>query len=276
LSGLPKNGSKKDWDIFRKQWNNIFKDLWTNLNEWCALKGAPELPKNAFHPHSPYLNIYVYPKELDYDSNENLPKNWAQFDCFQKKTDGKFSIPKELIEKPGKLIYLSMGTYVSADVSFIKRLTDILAKSQHRFIVSKRLSRDKYKLPDNMWDLEELPQTDVIPLVDLVMTNGDNKTITDAFFYSKPVIVIPLFGDQLDNGQRIKENGFGLCLDPYCCSLSTTFGCINTMLDDHVVYRRMSNISYRMQNSDYTKNASISIENVLNLEKLSHSQTIIL
>ena len=233
----------------------------TDLNEWLALQKAPQLPQNVLHPHSPHLNIYVYPKELDYKVLDTLPPNWVQIDCLMAKTKGNFTIPPELKAKPGKLVYLSMGEF--AGLELMKRLTAILAKSPNKFIVSKGPFHDKYVLPDNMWGSEMLPQTDVIPLVDLVITNGDNKTISEAFYFSKPLIVMPLFGDQLDNGQRIKENGFGLSVNPYNCSLSTILGSIDNMLDDLNVNRRMSIISDRMQNMDAVKHASVLIQNIL-------------
>lgn len=235
------------------------------MNQWCVSKGAPELPKNTFHPHSPYLNIYVYLKELDYSrilDNWEL-RNWMQIDCLMNKTQQKFSIPKELMAKEGKLIYFSMGEL--ADLDLMKRLITILVKSQNKFIVSKGPFHENYELPENMWGLEKLPQTDVIPLVDLVITNGDNKTISDAFYYSKPVIVLPLFGDQLDNGQRIKENAFGLSLDPYTCNKETLLCVINSMLADPLLTRRLAMISDKMQNSDAKKQAALKIETLLNL-----------
>jgi UDP:flavonoid glycosyltransferase YjiC (YdhE family) len=50
-----------------------------------------------------------------------------------------------------------------------------------------------------------LPHTSVLPKVDLVITCGDNETIIDVFYFSKPLLVFSLFGDQLDNEQRVSD-----------------------------------------------------------------------
>jgi UDP:flavonoid glycosyltransferase YjiC (YdhE family) len=204
--------------LFRKEWNEILKDFRTNLNEWLVSRGALKLPENLFHPHSPYQNIYVYPNGLDYKVKNLLPPKWLRFECLMRESKEQFSIPEELISKSGKLVYLSMGKFGSSDLDLMKRVTTILSESLNKFIVSKGSFHDKYELPENMWGLEMLPQTSVLPLIDLVITYEDNKSIIDAFYFSKPLVVLPLFGDQLDNAQRVKENGFGLTLNPHTCN----------------------------------------------------------
>ena len=60
-----------------------------------------------------------------------------------------------------------------------------------------------------MWGAEFLPQTTIMPQVDLVITHGGNNTTTEALHFGKPMVLLPLFWDQYDNAQRVDELGFG-------------------------------------------------------------------
>ncbi len=55
--------------------NEVFKDFRTNLSEGLVSRGALKLSENLFDPHSPYLNIYVYPNDLDYNVKNIFPRN---------------------------------------------------------------------------------------------------------------------------------------------------------------------------------------------------------
>ena len=112
-------------------------------------------------------------------------------------------------------MYLSLGSLGSADVELMRRLVAVLADTPHRYVVSKGPRADEFELPDNMWGEARVPQTNVIPHCDLVITHGGNNTTTEAFHFGKPMIVLPLFWDQYDNAQRVDELGLGVRLDTY-------------------------------------------------------------
>ena len=119
------------------------------------------------------------------------------------------SCPAHLRERDGALIYLSLGSLGSADVGLMQRLVDLLATTEHRVIVSKGPLADEIRLHDNQTGEGFLPQPAILPQVDLVITHGGNNTVTEAFHHGKPMIVLPLFWDQVDNAQRVDETGFG-------------------------------------------------------------------
>ena len=128
-----------------------------------------------------------------------------------------YALPAEVADRPddSALIYLSLGSLGGADVELMQRLVDVLGTTRHRFIVSKGPQADQITLPDNMVGAQMLPQTKVIPQVDLVISHGGNNTMTETLHFGKPLIVLPLFWDQYENAQRIDELGFGVRLDTY-------------------------------------------------------------
>ena len=98
-----------------------------------------------------------------------------------------------------------------------------------------------------MWGQRSVPQIQVLPVVDLVITHGGNNTITETFYFGKPMIVFPLFSDQMDNAQRVQEKGFGLRIDPINCSKDELLIGIESLLSDKVLIEKLQNISRRIQ-----------------------------
>lgn len=238
---------QKDW---MERATKSKMQLYNTYNEWWRSFDLPDLPTEpiSYIPVSPYLNIYMYPEELDY--SEYPLKDWKRCDCMvrdQKAT--KFDIPESLRDKPGKLIFLSLGSLASADVTLMKRLTSMLADNPNRFIVCKGPLHNQYELPANMWGDKFVPQLQVLTSVDLIITHGGNNTLTESFYYGVPgFIVCPLFGDQFDNANRLEEKGLGVRLDPYNCTKEQLFIAIETMLNNDDAKKRIKVISERMHN----------------------------
>ncbi|XP_054166230.1 NDP-glycosyltransferase YjiC-like [Oppia nitens] len=251
FSGLPTNGPISEWQTFNNFYKEGIQEMWQMLNDIQVANGFPQLNERSLINESKYLNIYGYPLELDYLDIRPLPDNWYRFDNFLRNDKHlRFELPEQLRDKPGKLIYFSLGSMGGADVDNMKRLVDILAKSKHRFIVSKGPLADEYDLPDNMWGKDSLPQVNILPLVDLVITHGGNNTITEMFAFGKPMIVIPLFSDQYDNAQRVHEKGYGIRLDAYKCTEEELLTSIENILNDKLLSEKLAKISKRILNEN--------------------------
>lgn len=238
------------------------KELYDSYNAYWRSFDLPDLPTDpiGYIPISPLLNLYMYPEELDYTESEL--KDWKRCDCMVRdQKAGKFKIPEKLRDKPGKLIFLSLGSLASADVQLMTRLTSLLADCPHRFIVSKGPLHNQYDLPDNMWGEKSVPQLEVLTSIDLIITHGGNNTLTESFYYGVPgFIVCPLFGDQFDNANRIEEKGLGIRLDPYNCTKEQLLDAVETVLAKEDIKIRMKEISERMRKPE-ARNKSIQLVN---------------
>jgi len=126
-------------------------------------------------------------------------------------------------------------------------LIDILSKSPNKFIISKGHFDKQLTLSPNMWGKQYLPQVKVLELVDLVITHGGNNTITELFYYGKPIIVLPIYSDQFDNAQRIQELGFGLSLNAYHCEEEQLLRAIQTILADNQMVEKMNKAGQRIR-----------------------------
>jgi MGT family glycosyltransferase len=260
-SGLPSD-DRREWEAFREEYDRTHRPTWEDFDAWCREHGTAPLPELEFEHTSRDLNLYVYPAVADYTDRRPLDGSWRRLDSSVRATDGAFELPPELADRPSDsgLIYLSLGSLGSADVALMRRLVAVLADTPHRYIVSKGPQHADYELAPNMWGAEFLPQTKIVPLVDLVITHGGNNTTTEAFHFGKPMIVLPLFWDQYDNAQRVAETGFGVRLATYAFADDELRGAIDRLLGDADLRGRMARIGTEIQAKDGVAKAADAIE----------------
>nr|WP_205616171.1 nucleotide disphospho-sugar-binding domain-containing protein [Streptomyces harenosi] len=235
FSGYPA-ADRTGWAEFRAEYDRTHRDLWAGFNDWVVEQGARPLPDLEFI-HEGDLNLYVYPEIADYTDARPLGASWHRLDSSVRETDEEFAVPAAPAgsatgAEGSALIYFSLGSLGSADVDLMRRIIASLARTPHRYIVSKGPLHEEIELPPNMWGAEFLPQTRILPLVDLVITHGGNNTVTECLHFGKPMVLLPLFWDQHDNAQRVAELGYGVRLDPYRCTDEQLHGAVSDLLGD--------------------------------------------
>jgi MGT family glycosyltransferase len=259
FSGLPsedRSGWAEFWDAYRAAHDEMHADF----DEFCRERGAPPLPRDDFIHASPTLNLYLYPEEVDYPRRDPLGPTWHNLEASVRATDPDWRLPEELAAGEEPLIYLSLGSLGSADVELMRTLVAELAEAPYRFIVSKGPQAGEFELAPNMVGAEFLPQTSVLPQVDLVITHGGNNTVTESLFFGKPMVVLPIFWDQHDNAQRLAETGFGIRVDTYAHDPTDLRAAIARLLDDGALADRLAQNSRRLQSARGTELAATLIE----------------
>ncbi|MEV4183560.1 glycosyltransferase [Streptosporangium canum] len=258
FSGLPAD-DRSEWDAFRAEYDRTHREIWTAFNAWVVAQGARPLPELDFI-HEGDLNLYVFPEIADYVDARPLGDSWHRLDSSVRETDGGFELPASLADRDGALVYFSLGSLGSADVSLMQRVIDVLGTTPHRFIVSKGPLHEEIKLADNMWGAEFVPQTKIIPMADLVITHGGNNTTTEALHFGKPMILLPLFWDQYDNAQRIHELGYGVRLATYTFTDEELTGALDRLLGDAGLRERLAAAGEEIRRRDGLRKAADLIE----------------
>ena len=259
LSGLPQD-DPGSWEQFRTEFEKTHREMWEAFNAWCVEQGADPQPDMEFMPRDNAANIYVFPEEADYVAERPLDASWHRIDSSVRLTDEAYELPPAVADRPegSALVYLSLGSLGGADVELMQRLVDVLATSPHRFIVSKGPQADKITLAPNMVGEQTLPQTNVIPQVDLVITHGGNNTTTESLHFGKPMVLLPLFWDQYDNAQRMHELGFGVRLSTYAFTDDELHGAVERLLADTDLRARLDEIGRNIRARDgLTRGADI-------------------
>ncbi len=264
-SGLP-TADPTGWASFRAAYDRSHRALWGELSGWVQECGLPPLPDLEFVHSGPRRNLYLYPAELDYPRSRPLGGSWVRLDSCVRATEAGWeppdaahvalgevlerrlerrrrslaegagpaagSVDARSVRRGGTLVYLSLGSLGGADVELMRRLVGELAEAEASFIVSKGPRGAEVELAENMWGADMVPQTEVLPLVDAVISHGGNNTVTEAMHFGVPLLVLPLFWDQHDNAQRIAETGFGRRLDPYGFAGGTLRRALDAVLAD--------------------------------------------
>jgi MGT family glycosyltransferase len=255
FSGYPAD-DRAHWDEFRAEYARTHQDLYADFDAFCRDRGAPGLPELEFMHTSPYLNLYLYPDEIDYARADPLDGTWHNLQTSVRATDAPYEPP------PGTepLIYLSLGSLGSGDVDLMRTLIATLAKTPYRFVVSMGPQHDQLELAGNMTGAEFLPQVSILPHVDLVITHGGNNTVTEALRFGRPTVLLPLFWDQYDNAQRIHDTGLGIRLDTYAHAPEELTGAIERLLGDAPLGGRLGALSSRLAAAPGTVTAADLIE----------------
>ena len=261
FSGYPTD-DPTGWDDFRAEYDRTHRELWTSFDAWMREQGAPPLPDLEFIHESEHLNLSIYPEAADYLRSRPLVPTWHGLESSVRDTEEPWEVPEPLRDGDGSLVYLSLGSLGSADVELMRRLVDVLSSSRHRFVVSKGPRADEVALADNMWGEARVPQTSIIPDVDLVITHGGNNTVTEALHFGKPMVVLPLFWDQYDNAQRIDELGFGVRLTTYDFVDEELTTAIDGLLDDQVLRASLDALGERIRGTEGTRRAADLIEDL--------------
>jgi MGT family glycosyltransferase len=256
------------WAAFLEEFDRTHEETWTAFDAWCQEQGTPPLAPREFTHTSAHANLYLYPRELDYTDARPLGGTWHRIDSSVRETDERYVVPPEVApetaRRPGDsgLVYLSLGSLGSADIGLMQRLIDILGTTRHRVIVSMGPRADDLRLADNMVGAATLPQTTLMPQIDLVITHGGNNTTTEAMHFGKPMVLLPLFWDQYDNAQRVHELGFGVRLATYAFADDELTGAVDRLLADTGLRERMAGVGADIRARDGLRKGAEIIERV--------------
>jgi MGT family glycosyltransferase len=258
FSGLPSDDRAR-WSEFRAEYRRQVGELQESFSAFCVERGAPPLPELELIHESPWLNLTIYPAELDYDRSRSLGPRWRNLETSVRATDAPWTPP----EPDGRaLVYLSLGSLGSADVALMKRLVGELAQTAHRYVVSTGPQHADYELAENMIGEEFLPQASVLPHVDAVITHGGNNTTTECMWFGKPMLVLPIFWDQHDNAQRVHETGYGVRVPTYDFADGELSAALDGVLADDATRARCSAAGERLRQRPGTVLAADLIEEV--------------
>ncbi|TDV48650.1 nucleotide disphospho-sugar-binding domain-containing protein [Actinophytocola oryzae] len=227
------------WAEFHAEYARLHTGLHAEFNDFCVAQGAPPLEPLRFSYTSPWLNLYTYPEALDYPRPPGFHERWHRLDTVVRTGERPFHVDDHL-PGTGPVIYLSLGSMGSLDTRLLQHLVDVVARTGHRTIVSMGPCHDEVRLGPAMYGEPFLPQPNVLPECDLIITHGGSNTLNEAVAAGLPMIVLPLFWDQYDNAQRVADLGLGVRMDTYGFDPDAMVAEIERLLAEKGLRRRLT------------------------------------
>lgn len=258
FSGYPCD-DRTGWEEYWGEYRRVIGPLAAAHDEFCRSRGAPGLAALELMAKSPWLNLYLYPRELDYERTAPLGESFSALESCVRSEESDWPPP------PGgdPLVYLSLGSLGAADVELMQRLIDTLAPlEQAHVVVSLGPQHELLQLPAHMTGAEYVPQTAVLRQAAAVITHGGNNTVTECMHFGCPMVVLPLFWDQHDNAQRVQERGVGVRLDTYAHEPDELLAAVRAVVADDGLRQRLRATSTRLKRNPGTIAAADAIEAV--------------
>lgn len=194
------------------------KSIANNMNRKRRKFGLPAGEKADFqYLSSPWLNL-VLTSEASEAPRSRLPETAFFIGPCLDGRNGPLSgdFPIQLLSPKKRKIYLSLGTFFNKKPKVFGKIMNALSDSCYQLIVSAGGAYKKLNsrpLPSNFLLFEWVPQLDLLPLVDLVISHGGNNTVNETLAAGKPLLVMPVGGEQGDNARRVEFLGAGLRAD---------------------------------------------------------------
>ena len=251
---------EKDLEGFKK-FNDKFletvKPIHEKFNQFISECGEEPYPLGEFFEASPYLNLLLYPEPVKFKRQNALDPKKFQYlhGCVRNEKD--YTVPTFNKNNEGKLIYLSFGSLGSGDTDLLKRLIEVLGKTEHRILVNVGDYKEEYtSIPDNIHIDSWYPQPSVIPQCDLVIHHGGNNSFTECLYFGVPAIIMPYVWDGHDNATRVHETKHGLKMHRSDWDDNQLLDNINFLLHDEQIQNNLANTSKFMQSDNGSNKAA--------------------
>lgn len=178
-------------------------------NNFGLSANAPEFFRR---PYSQWLNLVVSAEVLEAPRDNLTDTTYFIGPCFGRRKGQINNFPFHQLRSDKYKIYVSLGTVFNNKPHVFRKIINALNHPDYQVIISaggafNRLKQDA--IPDNVMLFSSVPQIDLLPEIDLVIGHGGNNTTNETLAAGKPLIVMPIGGEQGDNASRVEYLGAG-------------------------------------------------------------------
>ena len=119
-----------------------------------------------------------------------------------------------------KLLYISLGTVFGRDVEFYHRCIEAFRDSEEYQVIMSvgkfvDIKQNFSDIPSNFTIYNYVPQTQLLPDVDVFISHAGFNSTTESFANGVPLVLVPQKYDQLDISRTVQKLNVGVFLNKY-------------------------------------------------------------
>lgn len=215
-----------------------------------ALGMPPARPGLLDRPCSPDLNLLAAAPALEGRALEYGPTTRCVGPCVDGRVeDDASTFPFDRLRPEASKVYVSLGTVFNGRPDRFRALIEGLRAPGVQLVVSAGGSFSALAGmagPDVMV-FHRVPQLAVLRGVDYVVSHGGNNTVNEALSAGRPLLVLPIGGEQEANAERVVRVGAGMALDRRRLSPSHVRAAFNALCTDARYGRRAREIAEELK-----------------------------
>ncbi|HEX8704014.1 MAG TPA: nucleotide disphospho-sugar-binding domain-containing protein, partial [Myxococcaceae bacterium] len=169
------------------------------------------------------------------------------------------AFPFERLQPEAFKVYVSLGTVFNNRPQVFRTLIEALDLPGVQTVVSAGASYAELsagKLPGNVLLFPRVPQVELLPRMDLVIGHGGNNTTNETLAAGKPLLVIPVGGEQQDNSRRVEYLGAGLSLRPEQLSVEKVRQAVTRLREEPSFVQKTRQLQAQLDETDGTGTAA--------------------
>jgi len=212
-------------------------------------------------PYSPWLNLIASADIIEVPRNNLTESTFFIGPCLGKRIEENFDYDQ--LRQDKFKIYVSLGTVFNNKPEVFRQIIRGLDNPNYQVIVSAGGAYQKLirsELAQNTKVFRSVPQTNLLPKIDLFISHGGNNSINEALYSGKPIIVMPVGGEQADNASKIVFLGVGKRIDLFSFSEKQLQESVEEIWTSNNFKERAISIMESLKLTDGTSTAAKCIE----------------
>lgn len=230
------------------------------LNNVRRKWGLPPFPKECLRePYSHWLNLVVSASAIEAPRSNLTDNTFFVGPCFGNRAGLDNEFPFSRLRNDKFKIYVSLGSVFNNKPDVFRTIMHGLDQPEYQVIISAGSAYDAFRneqIPDNVLLFPWVPQVALLPEVDMVIGHGGNNSTNETLAAGKPLIVVPIGGEQGDNARRIEYLGAGLRVDLSSLTKQVITDTVGRIRADSGFQLRSARIKKELDKTDGAETAS--------------------